>query len=292
MVRRMIQTFLTAALVALVIACAGPDDRDDTDPTRTLAEQPTEVAVTPSPTDETGADASPTEDATGSPTETAEPTPSPTTPSSPTPTEEPAATETPTALPVNLDESLPGAGDLPGENYFLANEGTQSALDLANSYQDSSAHLERLDEWGFQEHVFREYSRESTGEDDPLPGYVLTTVNEYGSDEQAADALDWLRSLNASQGQEFVDPDPELADGAFASSVGTADGTRTAIVYVQLGPRVYAYFAQGGEPLDFVLELATDSTARIIDTPDEGTPEEATPEETNPDEATPDEESG
>lgn len=292
MARRIIQTLLIAALVALVVACAGPEDRDDTDPTRTPAEQPSQATVTTSPTDEPEDDPGPTEDESETPTETVEPTPSPTTASTPTPTEEPTATETPTALPVNLDESLPGAEDLPGENYFLANEGTQSALDLANSYQDSSAHLERLDGWGFQEHVFREYSREPAGEDDPLPAYVLTTVNEYGSDEQAADALVWLRSLNASQGQEFVDPDPELADGAFASSVGTADGTRTAIVYVQLGPRVYAYFAQGGEPLDFVLELATDNTARIIDTPDEGAPEEATPEETNPDEATPEEESG
>ena len=282
--RHIIQTLSIAALIALIVACAGPDDRDDSDPTRTLAEQPTELAVTSSATDESEADASPTDDATGSPTETAAPTPSPTTPPSPTPTEEPAATETPTALPVNLDESLPGAEDLPGENYFLANEGTQSALDLANSYQDSSAHLERLDEWGFREHIFREYSHESTGEGDPLPGYVLTTVNEYGSDEQAADALDWLRSLNASQGQEFVDPDPDLADGAFASSVGTADGTRTAIVYVQLGPRVYAYFAQGGEPLDFVLELATDNTSRIIDTPDAATPDDATPVEATPEE--------
>ncbi|CAN5620610.1 hypothetical protein BH23CHL2_BH23CHL2_09620 [soil metagenome] len=266
---RPIQLFALIGVIALIVAvaCAGPERRDDTDATSPPAVPPTDAAAAASPSITSDEASNPTrEDATPTPIEVASPTPSPVSEAA-TPTVEPTATATVTAtpIPISLDDSLPGTEDLPGEGFFLANQGTLTALDLANSYQDASAHLERLDNWGFKEHVFREYSRDLTGPDDPIPGYVLTTVNEYGSGDQAADALDWLRSLNASQGQVFVDPDPDLGDGAFASSVETADGSSTAIVYVQIGARVYAYFAQGGEPLDFVLELSTDNTQKIMD---------------------------
>lgn len=247
-------------LAVLAAACAGPEDRDDADPTATqVAQQPTfEQAVEPSPSLTATTEPSPTPG--NSPT----PTVSPTATSSPTPvppTNTPAPTVTATALPLSLGESLPRSEDLPGEGYFLANQGSRSALELANSYSDPSAHLERLNDWGFQEHLFREYGRE--GEDPALPFYVLTTVNEYGDKDLASEALEWLRALNASLGQTFVEPDPDLADGAFASSVQTAEGSQTAIVYVQMGPRIYAYFAQGGTPLDFVMELAQSNTAVI-----------------------------
>ncbi len=263
MTKRILIVTLLSGLVVLASACAGPDNRDDTDPTPTTVAQPTIPTQVALNTATTTTEPSPTAAATA----TTEATPIATsteTPEPPTPTPEP--TPTATAIPISLAESLPQTDELPGEGFFLANQGARSALDLANSYADATAHLERLNEWGFKEHLFREYSRESQGNDDTVPFYVLTTVNEYGGDEQAADALDWLRSLNASQGQEFVEPDPELADGAFASSVLASDGTRTAIVYVRVGPRIYAYFAQGGEPLAFALELAESNTKKIAAT--------------------------
>lgn len=262
MIRWMSILILMVGAIALFAACAGPENRDDLDPTATAVERQASEEPPPTATEEIDVEASAapkeTSTATASATATSTPTPVP-----PTPTPEPTATATP--LPIDLVDSLPVAGQFPAEGYFLANQGTYSALDLANFYSDSAAHLERLDEWGFKEHRFREFSRDAQNESDPNPDYVLTTVNEYGSDDQAADALDWLRSLNASQGQTFVDPDPDIGDNAFASSVKTSDGTSTSIVYVQIGPRVYAYFGQGGEPLDFVLELAESNTARILD---------------------------
>ncbi|MEZ4569005.1 MAG: hypothetical protein R2849_01465 [Thermomicrobiales bacterium] len=250
-------------IAATLAACTGPDDRDDVDATATIEDQSTIVIVTATPSEDQAA-REPTATEEPEATPTVSPTPSPTqspTPEPPTATPEPTATAT--ALPLSLSESLPREDQLPAEGFFLANQGTRSALELANSYQDSSAHLERLDNWGFKEHLFREYGHESAGPDDTTPTYLLTTVNEYGSDEQGAEALEWLRSLNSSQGQTFVEPDPDLGDAAFASSVLTADGSESAIVYVLIGPRVYAYFAQGGEPLDFALQLATENTARI-----------------------------
>jgi hypothetical protein len=257
---------LVVSLLLMVVACAGPEDKDDVDPTATAAE-----AAAASPTLPSSAEATPTATATAeleTATLTSSPTPSatPTIPAaSPTPEPSPTTTLTasPTPVPVSLQDSLPSAELLPAEGFSLANQGSRSALDLANSYSDSSAHLERLDEWGFKEHLFREFGRESGGDGDPDPVFVLTTVNEYGGAEQALEALDWLRLLNASQGHAFADPDPEVGDAAIASTVDTADGTPTAIVFVQLGPRIYAYFAEGGQPLDFVLELATANTERV-----------------------------
>ena len=207
---------MLAGIVLVMTACAGPEDRDDVDFTPTPATQQT--APTPAATEiaTTVVALNPTATETPAPSATATSTATET-PVPPTPTPEPTATAT--AIPIGLAESLPQTDDLLADGFFLANQGSRSALELANSYADASAHLERLNEWGFKEHLFREYSRESQGSDDAIPFYVLTTVNEYGGDEQAADALDWLRSLNSSQGQEFVDPDPELADGAFASSI-------------------------------------------------------------------------
>lgn len=269
-------TPLLLLLAVLVVACTGPDNRDDNDstatPTATVPATPVAAGATPTEeqaratageTETPQATPDATEDETAEPTRTAtsEPIPTPTT--EVTPTE--AASPTPTPLAMGLEESLPLIEQLGDPGFYLANQGSQSALDLANSYSDSSAHLERLDNWGFKEHQFREFGREPTGPDDPLPVYVLATVNEYGSPEQANEAMDWLESLNRSQGHEFVDPPPTFGDRTIASSVATADGAPSSIVFVQIGPRVYAYFAQGGQPLDFVLRLAEENTRRILE---------------------------
>ncbi len=263
--RYIIRSASIAILVVMIVACAGPDDRDDADPTaispavETPAADSTEESTPPAA--QISATAT-SQLATPTTTATSEPTPT-RTPVAPTATLTPAPTATSFAL--GLEASMPSVDQLPDPGYFLANQGSLSALDLANSYSEPSAHLERLNEWGFKEHLFREFSRESSGAADPLPTYILTTVNEYGSSEQAGEAMDWLRSLNGSQGHEFVDPPPELGDLAMASTVSTAEGVPSAIVFVQLGSRVYAYFAQGGDALTLVLDLARVNTQRILD---------------------------
>jgi len=277
--RRITPLFLLFGMLLIIVSsCTGPDSRDDDDgtatPTPTMEvatapEEPTEAEDQGRATERETRTPGATPEATGTEPEQAEPTatatsePNPTPTAAETPTEAP--TPSPTPLPLDLEASLPSIEQLGDPGYFLANQGSQSALDLANSYSDSSAHLERLDNWGFKEHLFREFGREPAGPDDALPSYVLATVNEYGSPEQAGEAMDWLESLNRSQGHEFVDPAPAFGDRAIASSVATADGTPSSIVFVQVGPRVYAYFAQGGQPLEFVMRLAEENTRRITE---------------------------
>lgn len=252
---------LGLTLVLIAGACSGPDSGDDADPT-----------ATPLPT------ATATESPTPTPEPTETPEPSPTVPEeAATPTAEggeptaeaPPGTEAaPTeAIPqIGLVETLPSLEELPGDGFVLANQGSRTALELANAYSDSSAHLERLTTWGFAEHHFREFSRESTGPEDPVPNYVLATVNVYGTPELANEAIEWFDEFNRLQGHQVVDP-PPVGENAIASEVPTADGTPTAITFIRLGPRVYVYFASGGHPMSLLTQMAQNTFARIAPPP-------------------------
>lgn len=251
-------------LVLLAGACSGPESGDDADPTATPL--PTATATeTPTPTPE------PTETPEPEPTATEEgvaPTEEGGEPSGDAATAEASDDAAPTeAVPqIGLVESLPTVEELPGDGFVLANQGSRTALELANAYSDSSAHLERLTTWGFTEHHFREFSRETAGPEDPVPNYVLATVNVYGSPELADEAIAWFAEFNRMQGHQEVNP-PPVGENAIASEVPTADGTPTAITFIRLGPRVYVYFASGGHPMSLLTQMAQNTFARIAPPP-------------------------
>ena len=233
------------AIVLAIAACTGPETGDDLDPT------PTSTATVP-PTATTAAVAA-------SPTVAATPTtePTPTTAASPTAVEaSPTIEASPSPAAIeDLRIELPQLAELPGQGYTITEEGTRSAQDLANAYSDAAAHLRRLEEWGFQRHVFRAFARNQSGDQDPLPPLILATINEYGSPEQAEQALQWLRSLTTSQGGVEAEA-PRVGDSAVALTLPTAAGVPTASVYVRRGPHVYVYFAEGGDPLAAVQGIA------------------------------------
>jgi hypothetical protein len=164
-----------------------------------------------------------------------------------------AASPTPTVVP--LDERLPQLDDLPGSGYSIAEEGTRTAEELAEAYSDPAAHLRRLDEWGFKRHIFRAFSLTDSS-DNRLPPNILTTINLYGSDEQAEDALQWLRQLGTATGATDAEA-PSVGDSAVALTVPTSDGVPTASVYVRQGAILFVYFAEGGDPLPAVDSIAT-----------------------------------
>jgi hypothetical protein len=145
---------------------------------------------------------------------------------------------------------------MPGEGYTIAEEGSRTAQELANAYSDQAAHLRRLEEWGFKQHLYRAFSRSSAGASDPLPYSILSTINEYGSDEQAEAALQWLRQLGAATGAADAEA-PTLGDNAVALTVPTSDGVQTASIYVRDGPVLFVYFAEGGDPLPAISHVAT-----------------------------------
>jgi hypothetical protein len=146
--------------------------------------------------------------------------------------------------------------------FTVANQGTRTQLELANAYADASAHLDRLNQWEFKEHHFREFAHTRSGPEDPAPAYMLATINEYGSPELADEALAWLRSYNLSQGHIEAEP-PEIGDNAIASTVPRADGQPTAFLAVREGNRIYIYYAEEGDPLAFVSQTAETVFARV-----------------------------
>jgi hypothetical protein len=261
---------LSTGLIAVfvLVSCSGPDEFGgaSTTPVSTSVPSPTATEDTEIQATPTGSmTSSPTVEADSTPTPTdAEPSPTaePTQEPEPTPTEEPEPI--PTTQAISAMDALPRLEELTEAGYLVADQGDRTAEQLAQAYSDTTAHLVRLDEWGFQQHVFREFSRNETGPDDPLPTYVLATVNVYGSSEQADLALQWLGRFQTNQGQTAVDA-PDLGDAAIALTVTTAQGEPSASLYIRLDARVYIYYAQGNEPLPEVVAIAERVFGRLTD---------------------------
>lgn len=246
-----------AASIALIVmlACTGPEPRGAVDPTftPTMTSTPTEVPPTPTATPDPTATPSPTPEP--SPTPTATVTPTPTVEVSPTPDVTQTVEVTPTVEDIGLATQLATLDELQATGYEVLDEGSRSAQELANAYMDSGAHLQRLQDWGFEQHIFRSFLRSGGTEEDPEPDYILVTINEYGSDEQAAEALNWLFRLGTSQGATEAEA-PDVGDGSVAITMPTAGGEPTASVYVNADQYVYVFFAQGGDPLPMVQGIA------------------------------------
>lgn len=250
----------------LLAACSGPDQfgmdvvspTPGITPTATLAPAPEPTSsptVTPTATREPTPEPSPTpEEPESTPTPTLEPTPEQEPTAGPTEaTEEP----TPEAQQVTAMEALPRLEELtPDSGYIVADQGDRTADQLAQAYMDSGAHLARLEEWGFMQHVFREFTRPPSGPEDTLPSYVLATVNIYGSPEQADMAMQWIERSQVNQGSVVVDA-PDVGDAAVAMTQRTSQGEDAAWIVYRHGDRVYIYYAQGSRPLDEVSAVAT-----------------------------------
>jgi hypothetical protein len=260
---------VSVVVTVFLVACSGPDQfgGEGISPSATGEPAAASTPVT-EPESTPTADPTPTEEVTPEPepTATEEPaeptsTPEPTAEPEPTPTDEPEE-PTPTPQPVPPGDALPVLEELSDGGYILANEGDRTADQLAQAYIDADAHLARLEEWGFQQHVFREFTRNPTGEGDTLPAYVLATVNVYGSPEQADLALQWLERLQVSQGATVVDP-PDIGDAALSMTQQTTTGEAVAWVIYRLDDRIYIYYAQGNEPMPEATRIATTVHQRL-----------------------------
>lgn len=259
----------TLFLALFLTACSGPDEFGDPVPTVTPTAEPTATASptpeptpttepteTPTPTEEPTAEPSPTETVAAEPTET--PTTQPeATAETPGPTESPA-----TPAPSNPMDALPMLDELTDAGFIVADDGERTAEQLAQAYIDPQAHLDRLESWGFSKHVFREFTRNITGDDDPIPGYVLATVNVYGSPEQVAEAMQWLESSRTNQGGSIVER-PEIGDRAVALTQNTVEGDIAGWVFFGYEDRVYIYYTQGSDPLPEALAIAQRVWERI-----------------------------
>ncbi len=171
----------------------------------------------------------------------------------------PGVNRTPIAPAESVVDRLPTLEQLPDPQFVIATTGSRTAQELANAYADPVAHLRRLDEWGFVQHVYREFS--STAEaPDSAPDLVLTTINVYGSPEQAQAALEWLNRFQTSIGAAEAAA-PERGDAGVALTVNTADGVPTASIYVRVGETVHAFYVEGGDALAFASAVVESAIA-------------------------------
>ena len=264
---------ISIAVTLLLAACSGPDDFGSALPTQSPVATETSVptptsAPEPTPTEEPTATIEPTTET--SPTAESEPEMSPTVDVEPTVESEPTAESTPEPAPPaetpSAEASLPSLEEVGEGGYMLVDQGERTDQQLAQAYMDSAGHLERLEEWGFQQHVFREFTRNDSEQAEP-PRYILATVNVYGSPEQADMALQWLQGFQTNQGAGVADT-PQIGDASVALTVRTSQGEDTASVYVRLGDRTYIYYGQGANPLPKVLEVANRVIERLQGTGD------------------------
>lgn len=263
---------LSVALAGVLVACSGPDQfgGETTPPTPTLTPSPTVTPTSPpdpTPTEAATATEEPTPEATATSTPEAEPTATATEEVEPTPepTPEPTATEEPSPPDqISPMDALPQIDELSDAGFALIDEGERTAEMLAQAYIDPDAHLQRLENWGFQQHVYREFLRTVSGPEDPYPGYVLAALNVYGSPEQVADAMHWLEVSRQNQGGTVIDR-PELGEAAVAMTQPTQQGDTAGWVFFSHHDRVYIYFTQGFDPLPEALHIATNVWNRLVE---------------------------
>lgn len=101
----------------------------------------------------------------------------------PTPTEESNS---------NLLDKLPMLEELPN-GFAVTSDKTDSAADIAASYPDPNAHLDRLQQWGFKQGAERDFEIPSPGLNDSMSKMILfnSAVSEFGSPEQARQAIEF-----------------------------------------------------------------------------------------------------
>ncbi|MGH9173726.1 MAG: hypothetical protein ACRD1H_05195, partial [Vicinamibacterales bacterium] len=118
------------------------------------------------------------------------PTATPTVP--PTPTR-PIPTATPTVVPaepVDLAQFFPTDEQLPPE-FSIFDDLVITAEEVASDYPDPAAHLQRLEEWGFQGLVARWYQLPESLLVNDRMNIMSVGIYQYGSNEQAIAAVEW-----------------------------------------------------------------------------------------------------
>lgn len=264
--------FVSLAIATSLVSCGGASsDQPTVDPTATRAAELTQVAniqASKAAEASTEAASTPIEDATLS-------TPIPSPIPSPTPT--PAATPTPTPMPTPTEESesnlldqLPVLDDLPN-GFAVTSEKPDSAADIAASYPDPNAHLDRLQQWGFKQAAERYFEIPSPGLNDSMSKMILyySAVSEFGSPEQARQAIEFnIQFFKNMDGSKIQSVSVEnIGDKSYAAQGTISDQGSSAIVaflWVQKG-RLAFYFrgaSLGYNSMDDVVSITKKAIAR------------------------------
>ncbi len=168
-----------------------------------------------------------------------------------------------------LEVTLPWTLNVPN-GFVVTRAQSQSSEEVAEAFAaDPLAHQDRLQQWGFVQAHIRTLTL--LGVQPHQTEVLVSQVVEYGSPEQAAEALTFEHSYaQSTDGMVDVQVVPLGAGAAAATGTHVADDGTTreiAIVWVQISNRVYAYggTSQTHPPLPEVHAIAAESLARTGD---------------------------
>jgi hypothetical protein len=165
-----------------------------------------------------------------------------------------------------IEVTLPWTLNLP-DGFVVTREQAQSPEEVARDFEpDAAGYLERLHQWGFVQAHMRAFTHPWAA--DTQMDVLFAQVVEYGSPEQAAEALAFAQNVTLNE-EGFSEATAQAFGDRTIAATGTQvteDGTtrEVAVVLVQISNRVYAYSgsARTYMPLPDVYRIAVDSLSR------------------------------
>lgn len=248
-------------VVAAAAANGTPDDEDE--------DASTEEAEGNEPTaeSEAGDDGEPTEESAGvQDDENAEATSTPRvnrptetddlTDDETNPDEEDQSGEEETVEKTRARQWLPTASGI-GEGFEQTENGSRGAEEVVGSFPLDQAETvaAALEEYGWQENVFRNFTSETAGDDEVY--VVSVSVHRFDNEQGAKDALAlFAEGGRVGQGLTEVEVD-KLGEGSIVLQ-GTIEGGNIYVVYVRQGDFVFRIggLSRSGDPAEFTTEIA------------------------------------
>jgi hypothetical protein len=189
----------------------------------------------------------------------------------PTPSPAPSTPGATPAPPASLLDQLPGLADLPPGFALDFEDPDVTAPEIAANYPDPSAHLDRLQAWGFAGSAYREFSIPSPGVNDAMQRMIIfrAQVSRYGSPESTGEALRFqVEAAKSRQGWSLTEVSTQPLGDETVALQGTAesDGTTfiVAILLVRRGDLLYRYegASLGYNPYPDVVAIAERALSR------------------------------
>lgn len=180
----------------------------------------------------------------------------------------PGATPAP---PASLLDQLPGLADLPAGFALDFEDPDVTAPEIAANYPDPSAHLDRLQGWGFAGSAYREFSIPSPGINDALQRMIIfrAQVSRYGSPESTGEALRFqVEAAKSRQGWDLAQVSVQPLGDETVALQGTVESQGTtfivAVLLVRRGDLLYRYegASLGYNPYPDVVAIAERTLSR------------------------------
>lgn len=148
------------------------------------------------------------------------------------------------------------AEDEVGEGYTQSDNGTRDAAGVAGSFPNADDAAVKLEEFGWAENAYREYSLTDGADTDTI--VVSVSIHRFGSEGGASDALTYFAE---GSGLAPVEDAPGIGEESVTVQ-GVTEGGNIYVIYVREGRFVFRIggFSTAGDPA----EVTSGVTERIL----------------------------